>query len=144
LSAVKDYKKAEDIRRIKAWEAHAKSQSIAYSIDPNLTPAQPATEVATSTVQVQQSNGTAGMDVDATQSSGKASGNEPHLKRKRSPEENLNESPAPKKSKNQVVTSNVVPEEPVDQEMLPESRSEQNKAGNDSEINPKEPVKLKR
>jgi hypothetical protein len=143
LSAVKDYKKAEDIRRIKAWEAHAKSQSIAYSIDPHLMPAQPATEVATSAVQVQQSNGTPGMDVDATQSSGKASGNEPHLKRKRSPEENLNESPAPKKSKNQMTVSNAVPDEPVDQEMLPGDHAEQ-KENRDSETNPKEPVKLKR
>ncbi|PVF92511.1 hypothetical protein CPB86DRAFT_769315 [Serendipita vermifera] len=142
LGAVKEHKKAEDIRRIKAWEAHAKSQS--YSIDPNLISAQPAAEASSNAIPTQRSNGTVGMEVDAAQSSGKAAGNETHLKRKRSSEENLNESPVQKKSKSQMVAPTVVQSEPVDQEMLPGDHAEQAKANPDSNTNPKEPVKLKR
>jgi hypothetical protein len=97
LSVVKEFKKIEDARRKKAWEAHAQAQAAAYVAN---GPAAPST--ATAVVATVPS-----MDVDA-----KSQGVEERpLKRKRSVEEAPELSPTPKKAKHResAVPAPVVP-----------------------------------
>ena len=88
LSVVKEFKKVEDARRKKAWEAHAQAQVAAYAANGTLQPSAPSAVPAAVTADTS-------MEVDVQP---KDVG-ERSLKRKRSVEEIVESSPTAKKSK---------------------------------------------
>jgi murein L,D-transpeptidase YcbB/YkuD len=90
LSVVKEFKRVEDARRKKAWEAHAQAQAAAYAANGTAANSTIQSSAAPAVVTTDTS-----MDVDVQP---KDVG-ERSLKRKRSVEEVVESSPTAKKSK---------------------------------------------
>jgi len=112
LIAVKEFKKIEDARRKKAWEAHAQAQVATYA--PSDRDTNGATQAAAAPVIAVPDSAEAPMDIDAESTVV----GERSLKRKRSVDEDVELSPNPKKSKHGESADPVVQAEPHAREVF--------------------------